>query len=59
MTVPSLPTIIQNLADALLGDAENFSQSGYRFALFVAGTDFSIAFAFWGCTIGNEGLREF
>jgi hypothetical protein len=59
MAVTSLPAIIQNLPDALLGDTKDLSQSGYRLAVFVAGTNFSVAFAFGRSTIGYGELREF
>jgi hypothetical protein len=59
MTVTSLPTIIQNLPDALLGDAKNLSQRRYRLAVLVAGAYFGITFAFGERTIGDGRLREF
>jgi hypothetical protein len=55
---PSLPAIIQDLPDALLGNAKDFGQRRYRFAFFVSCADFSIACAFAERAIGNGGLRE-
>jgi hypothetical protein len=46
MATTSLPTIIQDLPDALLGDAKGLSQCGYRLTFLVTGADFSIARAF-------------
>ena len=59
MAVTSLPAIIQNLPDALFGDAKDLSQRRYRLAFLVSCADFSIAFAFGGSAIGDRGLREF
>jgi hypothetical protein len=59
MALTSLAAIILNLPDALFGDAENLSQRRYRLAVFVSCTNFSIAFAFGGCAIGDGDLREF
>ena len=59
MAVSSLPAIVQNLPDTLLGDAKYLNQRPYRLTFLVAGADFSIAFAFGGSTIGYGRLREF
>jgi hypothetical protein len=59
ISASSLPAIIQDLPDTLLGDAESFSQSGYRFTFFVASTNLSIALAFGGSAIGDRGAREY
>jgi hypothetical protein len=59
MAVASLPAIVQNLPDTLLGDAKYLSQRRYRLASFVASMDFSITFAFGRSTIGDGELREF
>jgi hypothetical protein len=59
MAVPSLPALIQNLPDALLGDAKDLCQRRYRLAFFVASANLSIAFAFGGSPIGYRELREF
>jgi hypothetical protein len=58
MVATSLPAIIQDLPDALLGDAKDLSQRRYRLAFFVASADFSIAFAFGECAIGDRRLRK-
>jgi hypothetical protein len=54
----SLPTIMEDLPDTLLGDAQYLSQRRYRLACLVPSADFSIACAFGGRAIGNRGLRE-
>jgi hypothetical protein len=59
MAVTSLPAVIQDLPDALFGDAKYLSECRYRLAILVAGTNFSIAFAFGGSAIGDGKLREF
>jgi hypothetical protein len=59
MALTSLPAIIQNLPDTLLGDAEDLSQCGYRLAFSVSSADFSIARTFRGSAIGDGESREF
>jgi hypothetical protein len=55
----SLPAIIQDLPNTLLGDAKNLSQRRYSLTFLMTGTDFSIAFALGGSAIGDGELREF
>ena len=54
----SLPTIVQNLPDALLGDTKDLSQRRYRLAVLMASADFSIARTFVNGAIGNGRLRQ-
>ena len=49
---------MNDLPDALLGDAKGVSQSGYRLTVLVTRTDFSIAFTLGRRAIGNRVLRE-
>ena len=56
--ITSLPTIIQDLPDALLSDAEDLSQCRYRLTFLVTSADFRIACTFRGSAIGNRRLRE-
>jgi hypothetical protein len=58
MEATSLPAVIQNLPDALLRDAKNLSQRCYRLTVLMTSTNFSIAFALGGRTIGDRRLRE-
>jgi hypothetical protein len=59
MSAISLPATIQDLPDALLGNAKHLSQRRYRLTFLVAGTDFGIAFGFGGSAIRDGELREF
>ena len=59
MALTSLPALIENLPDALFSNAKNLSQRRYRLAVFVASTNFSIAFAFGGSAIRDGELRDF
>ena len=54
----SLPAIIQDLPDALLGNAKHFSQCRYRLAFFVSCADFSIASTFAERAIRDGRLRQ-
>jgi hypothetical protein len=55
----SFTAIIQNLPDALFGDAKYLSQRRDRLTFLVTGTDLNIARAFGGSAIGDRKLREF
>jgi hypothetical protein len=54
----SLPAIIEDLPDALLGNAKHLSQCRYRLTFLVPCADFSIAFALEDSAIGDGGLRK-
>jgi hypothetical protein len=55
MVATSLPAIIEDLPDTLLGNAKHPSQCRYRLTLLVSCADFRIPFAFGGSAIGNGG----
>jgi hypothetical protein len=59
VAVISLPAVIQNLPDALLGDTKDLSQRRCGLTLLVSCANFSIAFAFGGCAVVDRELREF
>jgi hypothetical protein len=59
MAAASLPTIIQDLPDALLGNAKHLSQCRYRLTFLVSCADFSITFALGESAIGDGEMREF
>ena len=58
MAATSSPAIIQDLPDALLGNAKHLSQCRYRLTFFVTCADFSIACAFADGAIGDGSLRQ-
>jgi Na+/H+ antiporter NhaD/arsenite permease-like protein len=53
MAATSFPTIIQDLPDALLGNAKHLSQCRYRLTFFVSCTDFSIT-----CVLLRRDFRD-
>lgn len=58
MAVTSLPTIVQDLPDALLSNVKRLGQRRYRLTSLVTGTDFSVTSIFGKGTIGDGRLRE-
>jgi hypothetical protein len=58
MAATSLPAIIEDLPDALLGNAKHLSQCRYRLTFLASFADFRIPFAFGGSAIGNGRLRQ-
>jgi hypothetical protein len=58
MVATSLPAIIQDLPDALLGNAKHFSQCHYRPTFLVSCADFSMACTFANRAIGDGILRQ-
>ena len=59
MTTISLPAIVQNLPDTLLGDAKDLSQRRYRLTFLVSCANLSIAFALRESAIGDGKSGEF
>jgi hypothetical protein len=56
--ITSPPAIIQDLPDALLGNAKHFGQCRYRLTVLVSRADFSVACTFVDRTIGDGRLRQ-